>query len=123
MELSGKNVLLVEDDFVNQMIAEFALAGHIASLEKAGDGKEAIDKVQQANFDLILMDLEMPVLDGLSAAKAIRALPIYAQIPIIALTAHSLPEKLQEISAAGMDGYVIKPFDLDKLRAVLHRIS
>lgn len=123
MELTGKKVLLVEDDIVNQMIAEFALAGHIGSLEKASHGQEAVQLAEGNSFDLILMDLEMPVMDGLEAAKAIRQLEAYHSVPIIALTAHSLPEKLREIAAAGMNGYVVKPFDIDKLRAVLQSIS
>ncbi|TAE60915.1 MAG: response regulator [Bacteroidetes bacterium] len=111
MKDSAPVILVVEDDELNLMIARHILGKGGYEVETAGDGEEAVQKAGARRFDLILMDIEMPVMDGLEALSLIRQLPGGADMPIIALTAHNIPEKLEEFLAAGMDGYLIKPFD------------
>lgn len=111
MKASAPVILLVEDDELNLMIARHILGKGSYEVETAGDGEEAVRKAGSRRFDLILMDIEMPIMDGLEALSLIRQLPGGADMPIIALTAHNIPEKLEEFLAAGMDGYLIKPFD------------
>jgi CheY-like chemotaxis protein len=119
----GKKILIVEDDEVNLLIAEHILrrAGH--EVISADNGEAAVEAVREGQFDLILMDIEMPIMDGLEATPLIRALPGGEQIPIIALTAHTIPEKLAEIHQAGMNDYLIKPFELPKFEAVVDKYT
>ncbi len=86
------------------------------------DGREAVEAVRRVPYDLILMDVQMPELDGVAATREIRALPgTVAQIPIIALTANAMAGDREKYVAAGMNDYVAKPIDLDRLRAALTR--
>lgn len=115
---NGKRILVVEDDEINLLIAEHILgkAGYLVS--KVNNGEEAIEIMKQETFDLILMDIEMPIMDGIEATPVIRKLENGRSIPIIALTAHSMPEKIEEFKSAGLDDYIIKPFDGDKFRVI-----
>ena len=114
----GKRILVVEDDEINLLIAEHILgkAGYLVS--KVNNGEEAIEIMKNETFDLILMDIEMPIMDGIEATPVIRNLENGRSIPIIALTAHSMPEKIEEFKTAGLDDYIIKPFDGDKFRVI-----
>jgi CheY-like chemotaxis protein/HPt (histidine-containing phosphotransfer) domain-containing protein len=118
-------VLLVEDIPVNQDLARAVLerAGH--SVELAANGAEALQMVQSSSFDVILMDAQMPVMDGISATRRIRALPgPVASIPIIAMTANVLPEQVASFKAAGANQHVGKPFDRrDLLQKIDHLVS
>ncbi|KAF1854899.1 hypothetical protein Lal_00008113 [Lupinus albus] len=88
----------------------------------AGNGQEAVDLVQSEPYDLVLMDVEMPVMDGVTATRRIRALGgIASRIPIVAMTAHVLPEQVATMRAAGADDHVGKPFDRAYLRTVIER--
>lgn len=107
-DLAGIKVLLVEDVEFNVMVAEKMLANWNARVEVADNGLNAIGKVRDGNFDIILMDLQMPVLDGYSATKHIRE--FNSEIPIIALTASSCSDIEQKTKEVGMNGYVSKPF-------------
>jgi CheY-like chemotaxis protein len=104
-------ILLAEDSLVNQKLAVALLErqGHAVTI--AGNGREAVDAMDRASFDLILMDIQMPEMDGLEATLAIRAkqLAIGAHTPIIAMTAHALKGDRERCLEAGMDGYVTKP--------------
>lgn len=115
-----KKILIVEDDEVNLLIAEHVLGKAGYEVSSVNNGELAIEAIGQTPFDLVLMDIEMPLMDGLEAAQHIRELPHGRRVPIIALTAHTLPEKLAQIEQAGMNGYLIKPFELNKFDAVLH---
>lgn len=121
MNPTAKQILIVEDDDVNLLIAEHLLkrAGH--GVTSANNGEAAVEAVREAAFDLILMDIEMPIMDGLEATPLIRDLPHGKQVPIIALTAHTVPEKLAEIHQAGMNDYLIKPFELPKFEAIANK--
>lgn len=126
-ELSGLHILLVEDNDLNMEIAEFYLTDRGASVEKAWNGQEALDLFEHApvgTFDLILMDVMMPVMDGLEATRRIRKLSRPdASLPILAMTAQVTPESLRECKAAGMNERLSKPFEpkqfVDAIRKML----
>ncbi len=117
--IGGASILLVEDNEENQLVAMEILreAGCVVSV--ASDGKEAIAKVQQSAFDIILMDVQMPVMDGLAATREIRQLPPYANLPIIAMTANAMKEDRAHCLEAGMNDYITKPIDPKTLFAVI----
>jgi two-component system sensor histidine kinase/response regulator len=121
--LAGVRVLLVEDNPINQQIAREFLETQGAIVAAAMNGKEAVDLLAEKDcrFDLILMDIQMPVMDGLAATKLIRENPLLGKIPIIALTAHALVSDKQRCIDAGMNDYVSKPIDLELLLSTLER--
>src|SRR5208282_4970353 len=106
------NVLLVEDSPVNQMVATAMLAKTVGAVDTASNGLEALDAVKAKDYDLILMDVAMPEMDGLEATRRIRAMPgPKGRVPIVAISAHALENDRQRCMAAGMDDYVTKPID------------
>ena len=109
-ELSG-SILVVDDNEINRLLASKVLSKWGLQVDFAENGKVALEKVIQARYDLILMDLHMPVMDGMEATKAIRKMEEnYARVPIIALTASLFSHELEIITECGMNGYVMKPF-------------
>ena len=118
-KLNKLKVLLVEDNEFNRMVAEDTLKELVPGikLDMAGNGQEAVDRLRQEMYDVVLMDIQMPVLDGLSATRMIRnSLPEPARsVRIIAMTANVLQEDVQEYYSAGMNGFVSKPFQADEL--------
>jgi CheY-like chemotaxis protein len=120
---SGLNILLAEDNAVNRQVAVGILErrGHI--VQSVTNGKEALDAMACECFDLILMDVQMPEMDGLEAAAAIRKQEQDSgrHIPIIAMTAHAMKGDRERCLAAGMDDYVTKPVEPQHLRAVVER--
>ncbi len=118
--LAGKRVLIVEDNLMNMVIAEEFLSRWGMILEKATNGEEAVDKTHESDFDLILMDLHMPVMDGYEASREIKRLK--PSIPILALTASTVAEQEAQISEAGMSGFVLKPFHPNDLSAKLLQV-
>ncbi|MDA8453355.1 CHASE domain-containing protein [Acidovorax sp. GBBC 3334] len=119
--LRDKQVLLAEDNEVNQQVATAFLRSAGMQVTVAGNGQEAVELVQSRHFDALLMDIHMPLMDGLEATRRIRALPACASIPIIAMTAAVMPEDQQACQRAGMDGFVGKPIDPEELVAVLRQ--
>jgi two-component system sensor histidine kinase/response regulator len=116
----NQRVLLVEDNKVNQQIAISLLSDIGLNITVAENGLEALQKLQFNNFDLVLMDLQMPVMGGVEATLKIRALDKdYADIPIIAMTAHAGREHIDECLTAGMNVHTTKPIDLDELVHIL----
>jgi len=116
------NVLVVEDNPVNRRVVTALLAKWGHRFAEAEDGHQAIARWQEGGFDVILMDVQMPGLDGLSATRAIRAREAEQgcpPIPVIALTAHAFAEDQARCRAAGMDAYLCKPLDAAQLRGVL----
>lgn len=126
-DFTGKRVLLAEDNQMNQMIAEAILTGHGLTVEIAGDGVEAVERMEAmpaGHFDIILMDIQMPRMDGYEAAKRIRALDdaAKARIPIVAVTANAFEEDRQIALDAGMNGYLTKPYDIPAIVATLETL-
>ncbi|MEX0585833.1 MAG: response regulator, partial [Pirellulales bacterium] len=105
----------------NQKLVSIVLARRGHRVEIAQDGREALDLVQREPFDVVLMDVQMPTLDGWQTTAAIRRLPdpAIAQIPIVAMTAHATVQDQQRCMEAGMDGYVAKPFDIFELTRIV----
>ncbi|MCL4756712.1 MAG: AAA family ATPase [Rhodocyclaceae bacterium] len=124
-DLGGRHILLVEDNEINQQIAVELLEGAGASVELAVNGREAIDRVLGCGgpppWDAILMDLQMPVMDGFQATARLRAEPSLASLPIIAMTAHAMKEERQRCLDLGMNDHVTKPIDPEVLYQCLLR--
>ena len=114
-KLAGLNVLLVEDNIVNQMVAEELLLAMGANVVIAEHGQAALDKVQETTFDVVLMDIQMPVMDGLTAARKIRTLDVGKDIPMIAMTAHAREEDKAQSMSAGLDLHIAKPVTAELL--------
>ena len=122
---SGMKVLLVEDDEICQEVEALILRSKGLEVEVAGNGRAAVEAAKTTTYDLILMDLHMPEMNGLEACREIRALPGYEKVPIIALTACAMDTDARRCLEAGMNGVITKPFKLDNLTgtiaAMLHR--
>ncbi len=119
--MNGVKILLVEDNEINQEVATEILssAGCIVSI--AANGEEAISKVKTAPFDIVLMDVQMPVMDGITATREIRKLPGFNSLPIIAMTANAMQEDRTRCFDAGMNDYITKPIDPNVLFQTLQR--
>jgi CheY-like chemotaxis protein len=116
------HVLVVDDNATNRMVAQALCEMFDCTCEAAGDGQEAVEAARAGRFDLILMDIKMPRMDGVTAARAIRTLPgPQGEVPIVALTANADPDDAAEYLAAGMDGVVEKPMKPEHLLAVLQQ--
>ncbi len=117
--LQGK-ILLVEDNPVNQQVASAMLEKLGLQITLAANGQEAVDLAQKSDFDLILMDIQMPIMDGYTATAIIRQYSDnLQQIPIIALTANAMFDDQQKCLDAGMNDFLSKPFMLAQLKIVL----
>jgi PAS domain S-box-containing protein len=113
-DFTGTRILLVDDNEMNRQLTSELLAGFGATLETACDGCEAVEKVVGAHppFDLVLMDVQMPRMDGYQATRTIRKEARFGALPIIALTAHAMAEEHRKVLDAGMNDFVSKPIDL-----------
>jgi CheY-like chemotaxis protein len=118
-------VLLAEDNAVNQLVARRLLEKRGHRVTVVGNGREALDATEQPVFDVVLMDLEMPVMGGLEATAAIRSREqaTGGHIPIIAMTAHAMVGDREKCLAVGMDGYVSKPVHSEELYAALENVT
>ncbi len=121
--LHGTNILLVEDNDINRQVAGELLAAEGAAVIMATDGYQALEllRTDSARFDAVLMDIQMPGIDGFEATRQLRALPDCATLPVIAMTANVLPADRQAALAAGMNDHVGKPFEIDRLVDLLLR--
>lgn len=117
VKVEDANILLVEDNAINQKIVILSLKNFVKNIDVALNGKEALDKFGSSKYDLILMDIQMPVMNGIIATKKIRELEVSTntQIPIIAITANALSGDKEVCLAAGMNDYISKPFQVDIL--------
>jgi PAS domain S-box-containing protein len=124
LRLQGARILLVEDNIYNQQIAIELLEAEGAILEIANNGQEAVDILRRRSddVDLVLMDLQMPVLDGITATKIIRQELSLSTLPIVAMTANAMAADRQECLGAGMNEHIGKPFDLHHLVAVIAKL-
>jgi len=117
---AGKRVLLVEDHPINQEVAAELLRVVGLRVDVLADGEQAVQRVRTQSYDLVLMDMQMPVMDGLEAARAIRAGAGF-QPPIIAMTANAFVEDRNACIEAGMDDHLAKPVETERLYATLLR--
>jgi CheY-like chemotaxis protein len=120
----GFRILLAEDNLVNQMLAVRLLEKQGHHVQVAGDGREVLEKLKTAEFDLVLMDVQMPVRGGFEATAAVREREkgTGRHIPIIALTAHAVTGDRERCLAAGMDGYVAKPIHAEELLELIEAL-
>jgi two-component system sensor histidine kinase/response regulator len=119
--LRGARVLLVEDNEFNQQVAFELLGAAGMHVDIAENGAQGVQRVQEGSYDLVLMDLQMPVMDGLQATRQIRAMPGCDRLPILAMTANAMAGDRERSLAAGMNDHVTKPIDPDELFDVLLR--
>ncbi|MHB8125245.1 MAG: PAS domain-containing hybrid sensor histidine kinase/response regulator [Desulfitobacteriaceae bacterium] len=119
--MAGAKVLLVEDNLMNQQVAMEILKEAGLVVDLANNGQEALETVAGSDYDLVLMDVQMPVMGGYEATRQIRADARYATLPIIAMTAHAMQGAREECLEAGMNDYVSKPINPDQLFSVLSR--
>ena len=117
--LHGCRVLVVDDHPVNRRVIRLFLAPFECELFEAENGKEALDALEAEPVDIVLMDVNMPVMDGLEATRRLRADPRFAQLPVIALTADVMSAQIKTCLAAGADAHVAKPIDLRNLLSVM----
>ena len=125
--LEGKNILLAEDHDLNAEIAEVILERVGLKIERVEDGIQCVNRIMKmpaGTYDMILMDIQMPQMDGYKATQVIRRLPYKdkACIPIIAMTANAFEEDKRKAIAVGMNGHIAKPIQVDKLLSTLKTI-
>ena len=113
--IKGATILLVEDNEVNQEVAVGLLADAGFEIDIANNGKEAVDMIPQRDYDVVLMDMQMPVMDGISATIAIRKDARFKDLPILAMTANAMQQDKEKCEAAGMNDHIAKPIDPDEL--------
>lgn len=121
------NILLVEDNILNQRITTFSLKKFNHFVDIANNGLEAVNKFREKNYDVILMDIMMPVMDGLEATSEIRKyekeISAENHTPIIAITANTLDNDRDKCIATGMDEYMAKPFDMNRLNEIFKELN
>jgi PAS domain S-box-containing protein len=117
--LSSNNILLVEDNVTNQLVAVEILSGLGAEVYVASNGKQAVEMFPRQHFDLVLMDLQMPIMDGFAATQAIRLLD--KTTPILAMSAAVMKADIARVAAAGMNDHIAKPIDIANLKLVLSK--
>ena len=115
VSLRELHLLLVDDNITNQMVAEGILEDYIPDIDIANHGQEAVEMANKKQYDIILMDLQMPIMDGFEATKLIKQIPSYENTPIIALSAAVMQDDIKQTKEAGMIYHLAKPIDKNKL--------
>nr|WP_262914562.1 hybrid sensor histidine kinase/response regulator [Pontibacter vulgaris] len=122
--LSGLRILLAEDNEINQLLINAVVSGWDIAIDTVENGAKALENLDKYTYDLILMDMQMPEVDGYEAIQRIRESDTaIATIPIIALTAHAIPEEINRCLAAGADAYVAKPFEPETLYSTIAKLT
>ena len=117
--IQGARILVVEDNAINRQVATELLEQAAFVVETATNGQEAIEKLHRAEYDCVLMDVQMPVMDGYTATTLLRQEARFAELPILAMTANVLAEDRAKVTAVGMNGHISKPIDTRELYAAL----
>ncbi|MES2918627.1 MAG: ATP-binding protein [Pseudomonadota bacterium] len=121
-DLRGARVLLVEDNAVNQLVARKLMEQFGLAVSVADNGREALERLQGEHFDCVLMDVQMPVMDGFETTRVIRATPALADTCVVAMTANASREDRERCRQAGMDDFLAKPVRMDRFFEVLGRV-
>ncbi|PIF26002.1 signal transduction histidine kinase [Acidovorax sp. 56] len=119
--IQGARVLLVDDNDLNQQVGADLLTDAGLVVDVADNGQVALDKLAHTAYDAVLMDMQMPVMDGLTATRLLRENPAWAQLPVLAMTANAMSTDREKCLQAGMNGHIAKPIDPDELFATLLR--
>ena len=115
-------ILAVDDSASMRQMVTFTLKGAGYDVEEAADGQQALNKAKSGKFNVVISDVNMPVMDGITLIKELRALPAYKFIPILMLTTESTSDKKQEGKSAGATGWIVKPFNPDQLLATVKKV-
>ena len=118
----SKKIITVDDAATMRKMVSFTLKGAGHEVWEAGDGREALNLLKQSAVDLVITDVNMPVMDGLELTRQLRALPAFARVPIILLTTESDPAKKLLGRAAGATGWIVKPFSQEQLLAIVAKV-
>jgi signal transduction histidine kinase/CheY-like chemotaxis protein/HPt (histidine-containing phosphotransfer) domain-containing protein len=119
VEIKGTKILLVEDNEINQQVAQEILHQRGLQVDIAENGLQALEKLEKTEYDIVLMDVQMPVMDGYEATKIIRSNPRWSNLPVIAMTAHAINEQRLKSNRAGMTDQINKPFNPNDLFAII----
>lgn len=115
-------ILAVDDSASMRQMVSFTLKGAGYTVIEAGDGQQALDLAKKSSVDLVLSDVNMPVMDGIELCKNLRSLPDYKFTPILMLTTESAGDKKMQGKAAGATGWLVKPFNPDQLLATIKKV-
>ncbi|MDB5760078.1 MAG: response regulator [Burkholderia sp.] len=118
----AKTILAVDDSGSLRQMLVFTLKAAGYQVVEAVDGRDGLDKAKQKQFDLVLTDQNMPNMDGLTLIRSLRALPAYAKVPILMLTTESSDEMKSKGRTAGATGWLVKPFDPNRLTEVVRKV-
>lgn len=116
-------LLMAEDNEINRKLADLLFKRNNLNLDFANNGEEAVAAVTNESYDLVFMDIEMPIMDGISATKEIKTTLGEKSPPIIALTAHSMDGDRERFLEAGMVDYITKPINLERLKEILEKYT
>ncbi len=117
-----KRILAVDDSPSVRQMVKLTLTGAGYDIVEAGDGAEGLKKAQATSLDMVVTDLNMPVMNGLGLIRELRKLPAYRGVPILFLTTESDPEMKKQAKAAGATGWITKPFQQDQLVAIVRKV-
>jgi two-component system chemotaxis response regulator CheY len=117
-----KRILAVDDSPSVRQMVKLTLSGAGYDIVEAGDGAEGLSKARASTLDMVVTDLNMPVMNGLGLIRELRKLPAYRGVPILFLTTESDPEMKQQAKAAGATGWITKPFQQDQLVAIVRKV-
>ncbi len=118
----SKTIITVDDAATMRKMISFTLKGAGHEVIEAADGVEALKTLQTRAVDLVITDVNMPNMDGITLTRSLRALPQFARTPVLLLTTESAPEKKAEGKAAGATGWIVKPFQQDQLLAIVAKV-
>lgn len=114
-----KSVLVVDDNAVNRKLAVALLKRRSFNAQEASGGQQALDMLQASHFDVVLLDISMPLMDGKEVCRIIRSQPALSHVRVIAYTAHAMASERQSIMAAGFDDLLVKPISIQDLQRVM----